>query len=197
MQLESSRAHPFYHHIVLVKKYLQRKECGTIKQRTSRLTSLSQYQDHQTFYCKSDIQDFKTYLWREHLTLDADKKLRDTINHTRFTSVTVDPQNHKILFPRTSKRITDTKIMDLIHGHSLNFASFSYSVGASIHPNCDMCNVKDDNLHQLLLCPKYNCSYRDSLIALARDSPSVPLSIILEAEKKQVICFRNIAQIIL
>lgn len=196
MQLEGSRAHPFYHHIVLTKKYLQSKEhptpCGSIR----RLPMLSQFPEHLSFYSKLDIKDFKTHLWKEYLTLEADKKLKDVLNHTRFSSLRIDPRNHNILFPRTSKRLTDTKTMDLLHGHSTRFASFSYTVGTTSNPNCDICNVKDDNLHQLLSCIKYNSSYRDSISPLTRESPHIPLSIILEADKKQVNCFRNIAQLL-
>ena len=127
-----------------------------------------------------------------------DEKLWYLLNLTDFSLIDFHPKNHKILFPRTSKRATDTQVMDLIHGHSLTFGSFKCTIGRRAHLNCDMCGVEDHNFHQLIECPKFNCSYRNHLVNLCR-SPciiSIFLSIILEADRYQVKCFRNMAQII-
>lgn len=197
LQIEGSRHHPFYHHIVLARRYLQSKDGTILHRRPRQHTSLGEIDNSLTQYSKDGIEEFKMILWKEFLTSEADGKLVDLFTLSSFSIPKLQVRNRKFLFPRTSKRETDTKVMDLLHGHSLSFSSFKHSVRCNINPNCESCEpgVKDDNLHQLLDCPRYNSSYREPLRELS-GSPNTCLSIVLEASKQQVTCFRNMAQII-
>ena len=199
LQIECSRNHPFYHHISLVRKYLLYKDSNLrpVHSREHQI-QLSRVSDSLTYYLKSEIEGYKMKLWKESLVSGRDEKLLYLLNLTDFSSTEFQPRNHKILFPRTSRRSTDTKVMDLIHGHSLTFGSFKCTIGRRDHHNCTMCGSEDHNFHQLMECPKFNCSYREHMVNLCR-SPciiSIFLSIILEADRYQVECFRNMAQII-
>ena len=69
---------------------------------------------------------------------------------------------HKTLFPRFAKRSTDTKVMSLFHGHDLTFRSFTHTLKLTSTSYCEICPSKtDNNKHQLLECPRFNCDYRD------------------------------------
>ena len=198
LQIDGSRAHPFYHHIVLVKKYLQQKEHGIPVSRLTGVTTLLQVDDIHIHYQKADINKYKTQMWKDFLTLEADHKLMNHFNILNYTNEQFQPNNHKKLFPRTSKRSTDTKVMDLIHGHSMEFKSFKYTLGHAASPNCDTCLTKDDIYHRLIECTKYNSSYRNFLedMDVMEAPPCIFLKMILEADSQQIMCFRNMAQII-
>ena len=181
-----------------MRKYLLHKDPSLKSDQLRECLQLSQVSNSLTYYLKSEIDDYKMKLWRESLVTGRDEKLLYLLNLTDFSLMEFRPKNHKLLFPRTSKRSTDTQVMDLIHGHSLTFGSFKCTIGRRAQLNCDMCGVEDHNFHQLIECPKFNCSYREHLVNLCR-SPctiSIFLSIILEADRYQVTCFLNMAQII-
>ena len=195
LQIEGSRRHPFYYHIDLVKKYL----LFISKRRTSPIPTrhyfLSDIPESSTRYTKMDIETYKYKIWKDTIQLSADTKLKNTLTLTDLSTMALDNPNSKLLFPRTSQRSTDTKVMDLLHGHSLTFKSFAHKVNRTNDPNCDKCGTRDDNYHQLLYCTKFSCSYRESLLGFT-DTPSLALSIIFEANADQVKAFRTMAQII-
>ena len=192
LQIEESKDHPFHHHIVLVKKYLNHHNCENTY--TRGLELLSQMEESTTHYTKDDIDNFKNVLWKDFLIQANNEKIVDMLTLSSLSSINFNPTNHKQLFPRTASRKTDTKIMDLLHGHSLAFNSFRYTLKLIMEKSCNLCGVKDDNLHQLMDCVKFNSSYREPLMELNRESLS--MSIILAANTNQVTCFRNMAQII-
>ena len=104
-------------------------------------------------------------------------------------------QRCKDLFQRDSKRSTDTKVMALLHEHDLAFASFRYALGLEVSPLCSVCMIKDNSLHQVLECPKFNCIYRKILVNLGKFN-SLAEGILLYATSAQIESFRSIAQII-
>ena len=205
LQIEGARDHPFHSHIILAKKYLQSRietDDPVLNRSNSDSFDLSKVSAALSFYQKSDMVTYKLKVWKEHLLSDTgtDSKLFYLLTLSDMSQVEFNLTNCKLLFPRNSKRSTDTQVMDLIHGHSLNFGSFKYTLGKRSHPNCNVCRTEDHNFHQLMECPKFNCSsYRQPLATLC-ESPDceigIFLSVILEADKEQVICFRNMAQII-
>ena len=138
-------------------------------------------------------------LWKEHLVQHGDMKLWYLLSLSDLSDTNISVTNHKALFPRYSKRSTDTYVLDLLLGHSLQFGSFKFALKKRSHPNCLMCGTEDNNFHQLMYCPRFNCSYREALEELC-DTPDseigVFLHIILSASHQQVDCFRKIAQII-
>ena len=104
----------------------------------------------------------------------------------------------KLLFPRNSKRKTDTQVLSLLHGHDLLFRKFKSSINSNCNPYCVVCpNEYDDNYHRLLQCPRYNSEYRDTLVsALTDDISNDPISAILKQGDPDIISsFRKIAQI--
>ena len=196
LQIEGSRGHPFYHHTILAKKFLEFKVQGLTFHRSSEINSLIEIEESHTRYQKSDINDFKFLIWRDLLTLANDENLTNYITLEYSGNKYFQLINHKKLFPRTSKRATDTKVMALIHGHSLQFNSFQHSLGLIATPNCETCLIKDDNYHRLLECSKYNSISRNALYTM-KDSSCIFLEIILQGSTHQITCFRNTAQIAL
>ena len=196
LQIEGERNHPFHHHIVLAKKFLQHNTISMSNFRNRNLPELSDYNEIYTHYTKEEMGAFKRVLWKNCITTEADKKLIDLFTLTSFSGSSLNTTNHKMLFPRTSKRITDTKVMDLLHGHSLNFNSFQYTIGEVLSPACNSCSVDDDNYHQLMDCVKFNSTYRDPLSDL-QPTQNIFLSVILDSNKEQLLCFRKMAQIII
>ena len=153
-------------------------------------------------YCKSEMEQYKHALWKEHLLSCADAKLWYLICLSDMSDVDFSIENHKLLFPRASKRSTDTQIMDLIHGHSLSFGSFKHSIGRRSHPYCETCRgeLEDNNYHQLMICPRFNSVFRNDLSNLCTSPDAeigIFLSIVFNASKEQVNSFRNMAQIII
>ena len=197
LQIEGSRTHPFYHHTSLVKKYLKYKDNSISFGRSSVTPSLAEIDESFMYYTKADMEHFKSLLWNELLGREESFMMAQD-RHGTSSSPTVPMMLiniHKQLFHRTSSRMTDTKVMIMIHGHSRHFNSFKHSLGLNSGPLCNSCGIQDNNLHQLLECPKYNSTYREPLQTLITDSTIWTL--ILEADAEQISCFRNMAQIIL
>ena len=200
-QLEENRSHPFFHHIELVKKYIQSKDSLATFTRTGSYRYISQVDPTMLRYNKDDINNFKAIIWAEHINNDISSKnavsnLSDPIvlDQWLHKKLTV----HKYLFPRSSKKNIDTKVLALIHGHDLSFNSFRYAIGVNPTPFCSTClSEKDTNLHQLLQCPNYNCHYRNELASLPFSTVNLGLAVLLYADTVQISCFRILAQIII
>jgi hypothetical protein len=199
LQIESTRSHPFFHHIVLAQQYISGKKdplLTTVSQRKNRTTSLVEADKGITHYTKEDMVAFKGKLWNE--LLSQDETYAAYTNENVF-STHVFSLNSKRLFCRTSSRITDTKVMAAIHGHSRQFKSFRYSLGLEDNQFCDICPTSPDtNVHQLLDCPKYNAtSMRDPLNNLSDDPKHFTWALLCDANQNQINCFRALAQIAL
>ena len=196
LQLEDSRGHPFHHHTVMVKQFLKLTSTELNFTRNSEVNSLEKVEKCALRYTEADIEKYKTQLWLDLLKSQSNTEL-DT-NSLHLNSIEgrdLEIKNHKYLFPRSSKRVTDTKVMTLIHGHSLMFNKFQYSLGETYSPNCSTCLVIDDNYHRLLECPKYECIYRKSLKLIGNLHCTI-LELILQGNKIEIKHFRYIAQII-
>jgi hypothetical protein len=203
LQIESVRSHPFYHHIVLVQRYITQKDpLLTFGRQSGRLggyKSLANVDEHLIHYTKDDIEDFKGKLWNESLTYDETYSMY--VHETELPNLNMETfsSNSKKLFPRTSTRITDTKIMSLTHGHSCQFKSYRYSLGTEDDQFCDICTTSPDtNVHQLLHCPKYNAaSLREPLNNLSDEPKNFMWALLLNADPEQIRCYRSLAQIAL
>ena len=205
-QIEESRGHPFHPHIIMVKDYLASKseELNKIlnERQTHTSSSLAQLETCHFFYRKCDMDRQKLLLWNRYLIYEADHKSRTLMNPDGIISnlehgfLVHNIELHKTLFPKQAKRSTDTKVMSLIHGHDLGFNSFRYSVKLSSNPYCLLCDKeKDNNFHQLLKCPRYNCIFRDPLQNLP-PTTNVAQLILAQDNTNHLVSFRNIAQII-
>ena len=140
-QLEESRQHPFYHHIVMVRNYLSLK--GVTANNVKRITSfnlLEHCNDPSLVYQESDIRSLRLKLWNKYFSTDADIKSINTMtsgpDHINDNGIAQEQSLtvYKTLFPRTSKRSTDTKTMSLLHGHDLTFNIFKHSLNLSPSP---------------------------------------------------------------
>ena len=189
-QLEESKAHRYQHQIKLLKSYLSWKDQqSTINNRRVSLPNVS----HTNFsYTKSEIQQFRTHCW--HNLLDLDKPQTSTLKDIKSLEIS------KILFPRHSRRKTDTQVLSLIHGHDIIFRKFKFNIKKNCSPYCEICyNNYDDNYHRLLVCPKYNSMYRDNIHTVLNDNETEdPILTILSNGKPEVLSdFRTMAQIAL
>ena len=156
--------------------------------RSRQSLELSTISRSQTVLDKNDMEDYKVKIWKEYRILLADEKLVFHLFLSDLAVTDFNPLNHTLLFTRTSKRSTDTQVMDLI---PLNFKSFKHTIGRRHNPNCDI----DHN--QLMECPKL--TYREPLGKLCRTPDceiGIFLSVILEADREHVQCFRSMAQIL-
>ena len=201
-QIEESRCHPFYHHILMAKDYLSSK-CEELQKilhtrhYKHNSSTLIQIEPSNFFYSKHDINMQKVKLWRKFFASEADKRSMSILNLDPENPQLISIEQHKILFPRFSRRLTDTRIMSLIHGHDLAFMSFKYSAKLASSPFCQTCkHIKDDNMHQLLHCSRYNCCYRESLL-IHSDPTSVASLVFTSYNKDQLSCFRKMSQIIM
>ena len=201
-QLEESPGHVFYHHIQFVKKFLYMKNNKLTFRRGSICSNLSQVSQSLLLYTKEDIKHLKHTLWHEHLSLCADKKSKavfkscDTYSPLKTFCFSLSAS--KYLFPRTSRRETDTKIMTLLHGHDKNFRSFQHKLGLIESPLCTLCTQKEDNnIHQVLECPRFSCKFRDELLQVTDKALNLVQGILTCANKEQIQCFRNMAQIVI
>ena len=120
-------------------------------------------------------------------------------DHAHSPKPHVFTMNSKKLFLRTSARITDTKVMAMIHGHSNQFKSFRHSLGTEDDAYCNLCiRSPDTNMHQLLHCPKYNAaSLRHPLQNLSDDPSNFMWTLLITAVPEQITCFRSMAQIVM
>ena len=203
-QIEECRSHPFYHHILMTKDYLSSKFENLQKILHTRYynsSTLIQIEPSNFLYSKHDMDRQKLKLWNLNLASEADKKSQNILNPC-YSSDAQAPQllgleQHKALFPRYSRRSTDTKVMSLIHGHDLTFKSFKHSAKLSTSPLCQTCeSKKDTNFHQLLQCPRFNCSYRKSLLDF--HGPTCVASLVFTSyDMNQLSCLRKMSQIIL
>ena len=201
-QIEGSRDHPFYKHINMTKDYVLTKFNHLNGSRINHSNSSIINLDESYFiYTNADIDAFKLKLWNDFLAVDADSKSLLIMNPESNTDQNSYPTQsflqHKILFPRSSKRSTDTKIMSLLHGHDLAFGSFRQSTGLTSDPSCYICpGEKDSNKHQLINCPRFNCRYRDSLQGIS-DSDHLAQGVLSQLDTSMLQGFRKMAQIIL
>lgn len=198
-QIEGARDHPFFQHIEITKEYLYEK-CGLLKSRNRQYSSIMDIVPHNLIYNDSEIMSLKIRLWNDYLASDADPKSMQIMNPDTNQDRDLTPINgilhHKILFPRFSKRITDTKVMSILHGHDLTFRSFKYSTGLISNPSCGICpDKKDDNKHQLLICPRFNCEYRNSLSSLL-ESNYLAQGILSQMDVNMLNGIRSMAQIV-
>ena len=121
-QIEGSRDYPFYKHIYMTKEYVLTKFNHFDGSRNSHSnSSIINFDTSYFIYTNAAIDAFKLKLWNDFLAVDADPKSLRIMNPESNTHENSYPsqsfQQHKILFPRSSKRSTDTKIMSLLHGH--------------------------------------------------------------------------------
>ena len=187
-QLDQAKSHRFQHQIDLLKKFLAWKNNSNLMRR-SKLDILSlSFTELQ--YTKEDMTKFTAFLWED------DYSHPSTSFGPNATSSMSSVQS-KILFPRSSSRKTDTKVMSVIHGHDLKFRRFRSSVIGDCTQKCTICPTEtDDNLHQIFKCPKFNCVYRTYLKDFENNYNPI-WSILCDTNPPTHVNFRNLAQIIM
>ena len=201
-QIEGSRGHPFYPHIIMARDYISTKcdiQQGSRRQYSS--SSIIDLDSSKLIYKNSDIEVYKQKLWNDFLTSDADPKsliiMNPESNKDNDSTPIQSLMHHKVLFPRSSKRSTDTKVLSLLHGHDLAFRSFKHSTGLVSNPSCYICpGEKDNNKHQLLECPRFSCEYRKALLFLS-ESTYLAQGVLSQTNSTILQAFRNMAQIVI
>ena len=204
-QLEESKQHPFHYHLQLAKTYLESRYSNVSFGSRRAYSSIAEVNPMLLRYSVYDIQDLKDNLWKEYLSDKTSSTSKNNFDVNSISSMlsrySPDPwdKSHvsKHLFPRSSRRSTDTKTMGVLHGHDLSFASFKHTVGLAHSAMCTTCDKCDNNIHQVLECPKFNCEFRNKLKELVSNSFSMVHGILISANREQIKCFRNLAQIII
>ena len=188
LQLEEAKAHRYYEHIDLIRKFLSWKT-GESRLNRSRIDLLEGVQKSIISYSREEISQFLEYTWNEHLQMS--RASTDLPPDTKLLGI---ENRSKKLFPRHSRRSTDTKVMSLLHGHDLCFNAFNATVTGNCDPNCTNCSSPDNNFHRILSCTLYNSSYRDALHHhFIRDSSSWP--ILRDGSGEDILAFRCLAQL--
>ena len=160
-------------HIRLTKEYLQ--YANGLDSRLSR-TSLTMFDREQLIYGKDKILEYTCRKWDAELKNNfANVRKDDPYNLDQLHS---DEHLHgyinslnslkEPLFKRHESRIDNTNLADFLHGHSLRFQDFTYSVlkaNKNLHaPLCLECTASPDSPHhQLFECQKLQSEYRHSL----------------------------------
>ena len=155
LQIENNPKHPFYTHTLETKKFigLQTKQNTNI-----RAISFMETPKSALLYNKSTMEHFMYRLWSRQIKSQLQTEYK-TVN---ISNDTVAP---KLLFPRGSSRIYNSQIMDYLHGHSLTFKNFAFSVKRSDTPTCMHCKtMRDSPQHQLFECCTFQCDQRTKLL---------------------------------
>ena len=174
LQVECIPQHLFNHHIRLTKEFLQFANHG-LSGRLSRI-SLTMFDREQFIYGKDKILEYTCSKW--------DTILKDNIANVRrddpYNLEQLHSDDHLYgyinsynslkdpLFKRHESRIDNTNLADFLHGHSLRFQDFTYSVlkaNKNLHvPLCLECTLNPDSPHhQLFECPNFQFEDRQSL----------------------------------
>jgi exonuclease III len=193
-QLEESKAHRYQHQIKLLKSFITwKKQCDTrLEKPATGKISLSEDMSLTPVmqYTKEEIRLFKGQIWYNHTNLEED-----------LSALTENPTISKRLLPRHSSRKTDTQVLSLIHGRDMAFMKFRFTIKRNVSPFCQTCQrgCYDDNYHRLLVCPKFNSSYRDNIHKAIKESPNDNkdpiISILLNGQPETLSDFRIMAQI--
>ena len=176
LQVEATPRHPFNSHTRLTKEFLQYE--NSLDNRLSR-TTLDMFNREQLVYNKDKILEYTCHKWNQKIIEDFGKvRKHDPYNlepiHTDehlHSYVKIQNSLKDPLFKRQDKRIDNTNMADFLHGHSLRFQDFTYSVlkvNKDVHaPLCLECTIKSDSPHhQLFECPKFNSEFRSDLSTL-------------------------------
>ena len=186
LQLEDSRTHRFYHHIDMTRHFLSWKATSN-KISRNRINLLTCIGDGVVNYSKEEMTGFLEHCWGLHNYFDG------TISEEAFEFNKISCIS-KLLLPRHSHRITDTKVISLLHGHDNCFKAFESRVTGNDDPFCSSCSTPDNRHHRTFECPLYNCAYRDAL--QHHSNSSQPMwSMIAEGNAKVLSAFRCLAQL--
>ena len=188
LQIEGARANRYHHHVDLTQQFLAWKSSKNSLQR-SKIDLLESIQDSSVSYTKGEIASFQDFIWNKHLQLSV----KDTSCPQDVILSNIEEKS-KQLFPRHSKRSTDTKVMSLLHGHDVCFKAFKSRVVGNCDPQCSNCPTSDDNLHRLFTCPLFNSSFRDTLQQHST-SKQPSWSILGEQSKENSKALRCLAQL--
>jgi hypothetical protein len=133
----------------------------------------------QLVYDKDKILEYTCHKWNQKIIEDFGKvRKHDPYNlepiHTDehlHSYVKIQNSLKDPLFKGQDKRIDNTNMADFLHGHSLRFQDFTYSVlkvNKDVHaPLCLECTIKSDSPHhQLFECPEFNSEFRSDLSTL-------------------------------
>ena len=188
LQLEEAKAHRYHQHIDLIRQFLSWKSGGNRLTR-SRINLMESVQEDTVSYSKDEISRFLDYAWSQHLRLSLKSPSASQVMMLLNTD-----EKSKRFFPRYSSRITDTKVMSLLHGHDLCFKAFNSSVTGNCDPQCHNCPALDNNFHRIFTCPLFNCSYQETL---QQHSSSIhpSWSILGDSSTECAIAFRCLAQL--
>ena len=186
----------------LAKTYLESKDNTITFGRRRAYSSITEVNPILFRYSVDDIQDLKDNLWKEYLSDKTSSTSQNNFDvNSMLSSYNPNPRDKshvsKHLFPRSSQRSTDTKTMAVLHGHDLSFASFKHTVGLAHSSMCEICEKCDNNIHQVLECPKFNCEFRSKLKEVVSNSFSLVHGLLISANREQIKCFPNLAQIII
>ena len=175
LQVEYLPHHPFNSHIRLTKEFLQ--YANGLDCRLSR-TSLNMFNKDQLFYDKDKILEYTCRKWDSELKDNLANVCRDDpynleqLHPDDFLHGYINSLNalKNPLFKRHENRIDNTNFADFLHGHSLRFQDFTYSVlkaNKTLHaPLCLECTTRPDSPHhQLFECPNFQSESRNHLYA--------------------------------
>ena len=142
IQLGEARAHRYYPHIDLTRRFVSWKINNPNILHRSKLNLLECFQDSYLQYTKGEMTTFLDILWNDHLQ----RNLQHDIQLLEIN------EKSKRLFPRHSSRSTDTQVMSLLHGHDLCFRAFNSRVTGHCTPHCSDCPTRDTHIHRIFTC---------------------------------------------
>ena len=158
LQAEGSLQKQLQDQLTALKKFIAwKKEPGRIRSR--QIDLLEPSNQALAIYSKSEIKEFKMFLWTERIILKMQfKKLVSETDEVVFSLITLlqsqkcilDKNN--FLFNYGTTKAEDSYIFDYIHGNSLIFGN-SRATHLGEENKCLFCQEKyDSQQHQLLEC---------------------------------------------
>ena len=185
LQLDEERNHGYHHHVSKLKSFLRWKEDSNRK-----VNLLSAY-NSTIYYTKELIDDYLDFRWTNHIKLSLPES--DILDDIEAGVLRINRDVCKKLFPRFSRRMDDSNILNILHGSSERFNSFATAVGSASRSNCPVCRVKEDSHHVLFECTKFNCRNRD-IIPRSEDHKLFALKIVMAQDTYHIPAFKDMAK---
>ena len=140
------------------------------------------------------MSEYSNFLWTKYIKDNIHES--DVLDDIEEGILKINKNIPKKLFPRYSQRWLDTGIMEVLHGSSTKFNSFSRSLGLNVNKHCLVCNQEDNSHHALYDCPKYSCESRTH-IPKSEDHKLYALKILMAKDLAHLKAVRDISKIIM
>jgi hypothetical protein len=193
-QLEETKRHPFHNHIKELQDYITWKRSCTASAKDTRNKNcqIADISEAELYYTRQTIRDYTNHLWTLHVkySLDPESQIVEEIEDGNLH---IQGNTAKHLFPRTSNRWFDSKVISLLHGNSIDFRKFKCTITKKGNPYCTLCGTYDDAYHQLYECTKFSCEYRD-LIPAFKDRKTYGLMISMLPGHDHLLNLRKMAE---